>query len=648
MNSKKMECYDSVGKEISKKRNGRMVKKDWLIVAVILALVAIFSFINFATVNTPQTGTVATADDQYVIVEVADGSQVGEIYYYASVSEQDSNNIIIYSSNSLSQSSWISKKSVTFENSSMYSWELMHDLEGKTTHKYIIFVFKDAGTAMNEIVLASSVTGNALDVTIVESTIPSAQTMFDESKYFTGEQTNTNSMYFDEIYFARTAYEILNDITIYETSHPHLGKLIMSVGILAFGMNPFGYRIMGLLFSILSVLVMYIFGKKVFKSTLFASVMGIFFACDGLRYVQGRIATVDSFLVMFIILAFYFMYSFFERGMDVNSIKRSLLPFCISGVFFGLAVSVKWNGMYTGVGLCMLFILVLLRTFKQRSEFMNGKGSEADKQIYQKQFIDAVIMLFVSGVVFFVMIPLATYFAVFAICYQGSDALIPAFIQTQLDMFGYHTWVSSEHSAASPFWSWPLNGKSVYMYLGDSNYGTGMYSRIHSMTTTTIAVYGVLACVYFSRKVVEYCKKKKAGTLSWEEKNYFDHIKIPALFFTIGLLANWLPWAFVERSKFIYHFYPAMPFYIGLIATYLYSKTLLQTKVHYSGEMVLLNGKKGTITVGGNAVRWALALAVLNFILFFPAFSGIPIAKLPAMFMFGWANGFWEYGLFPY
>ncbi len=648
MNSKNKEVYNGVEHIISKRSNGRMIKKDWIILAVLLAFVCIFSFINFATTKTPQTGVVTSSENEYVIVEIPSGSSVGEIYFYASVSELDSNDITIYSSTSLSESYWISKKSFTFVNADMYSWELMFDMEGKSTYQYVVFKFKDAGTAINEIVLTDATSGNVINVAVVESSVTNAEQLYDESSYFSGTTTNTNSMYFDEIYFARTAYEILNDMPIYETSHPHLGKLLIAVGVSIFGMNPFGYRIVGLLFSILSVALMYLFGKKVFKSTIFASVMGIFFACDGLRFVQGRIGTVDSFLVFFIILAFYFMYSFFEKGMDVNSIKRSLLPFCISGIFFGLAVSVKWNGLYAGVGLCILFILVVIRTFKSRASFMEKSTSEGDRRIYQKRFIKSLIMMFVSGVTFFVVIPLATYFTVFAVTYQGTDSLIPAFIQTQINMFGYHSGVTSVHSSASSFWTWPLNAKGVYMYFGDSNYSSDMYARIQSMTITAIAVYGVWAIVYFVQKFLEYNKKKKANALTSSEIAYFNHIKTPVIFFTVGLVSNWLPWMFVSRSTFLYHFYPAMPFYIGLIATYLYSKVLLLRKVHYKGEMVILGGNRGSITVGENFLLWAMVICLVNFILFFPVFSGIPIAKLPATFMFGWANGFWGHGLFPY
>ena len=167
------------------------------------------------------------------------------------------------------------------------------------------------------------------------------------------------------------------------------------------------------------------------------------------------------------------------------------------------------------------------------------------------------------------------------------------------------------------------------------------------MTTTAISVYGVMSLVYLTKKLFIYLKKCKNNSLTREEKVYYSHISKPAIFFAIGLFANLLPWAFISRSAFLYHFYPCMPFYIGLIATYLYSKVLLEREVHYSGEMILLNGRKGVIRKGENSVRWALGICVANFFLFFPVFSGIPISSIAAVFMFGWANGFWGYGLFP-
>ncbi len=48
-------------------------------------------------------------------------------------------------------------------------------------------------------------------------------------------------MYFDEVYHARTAFELLAERDPYEWTHPHLAKEIMALGILAFG----GDRVVG-------------------------------------------------------------------------------------------------------------------------------------------------------------------------------------------------------------------------------------------------------------------------------------------------------------------------------------------------------------------------------------------------------------------
>jgi hypothetical protein len=73
--------------------------------------------------------------------------------------------------------------------------------------------------------------------------------LFDEQdtvadpSYYTG-------MYFDELYHARTAYENLYNLSPYENSHPPLGKILLMLGVWAFGMTPFGWRVVGALFAL--------------------------------------------------------------------------------------------------------------------------------------------------------------------------------------------------------------------------------------------------------------------------------------------------------------------------------------------------------------------------------------------------------------
>ena len=68
--------------------------------------------------------------------------------------------------------------------------------------------------------------------------------LFDEQDLYVSEPTYYHHTMFDEVYHARTAYEFINGYEIYEITHPHLGKSIMTLGIRLFGMTPFGWRFM--------------------------------------------------------------------------------------------------------------------------------------------------------------------------------------------------------------------------------------------------------------------------------------------------------------------------------------------------------------------------------------------------------------------
>jgi dolichyl-phosphate-mannose-protein mannosyltransferase len=81
--------------------------------------------------------------------------------------------------------------------------------------------------------------------------------LFDEQDLYVYEPSYMNSTYFDEIYFPRTAYEFLiKNQTIYENTHPHLGKIIIMWSYKLFGVNPFGYRAMGAIAGALMIPVM--------------------------------------------------------------------------------------------------------------------------------------------------------------------------------------------------------------------------------------------------------------------------------------------------------------------------------------------------------------------------------------------------------
>jgi dolichyl-phosphate-mannose--protein O-mannosyl transferase len=179
--------------------------------------------------------------------------------------------------------------------------------------------------------------------------------LFDEQNLLEENPSYLTGMIFDEIYHARTAYEQINKLEMYEWTHPPLGKLIIAIGIKIFGMNPFGWRIMGNLFGIAMLPFMYFLGKKLFKKTEYAFITAFLMAADCMHFTQTRLATVDVFAVFFIIVMYYYMAKFIEVDVYKDGLKKTLLPLALCGIFFAIGVATKWICIYSAAGLAILF-----------------------------------------------------------------------------------------------------------------------------------------------------------------------------------------------------------------------------------------------------------------------------------------------------
>ena len=121
--------------------------------------------------------------------------------------------------------------------------------------------------------------------------------------------------YFDEIYFARAAEEYLRHQYIYENTHPPLTKLLITLSVMLFGGlghgdNSAGWRFLDVLFGAFSVTLLFIFAKRLTRSSLFAAIAASFLLFDGMHFVQSRIATPESFVCFFALATLYTFYRF--------------------------------------------------------------------------------------------------------------------------------------------------------------------------------------------------------------------------------------------------------------------------------------------------------------------------------------------------
>jgi dolichyl-phosphate-mannose--protein O-mannosyl transferase/Gpi18-like mannosyltransferase len=139
---------------------------------------------------------------------------------------------------------------------------------------------------------------------------------------------------FDEIYFARAGEEYLQNMRIYENTHPPLSKLLITFSIMLFGGMPkghgvggwtglnavighmsngdnsYGWRFLDVVFGALVVMLLYVFAKRITGSTLFATIAALLLSFDGMHFVQSRIGTPEGFVVFFATLAVYAFYRF--------------------------------------------------------------------------------------------------------------------------------------------------------------------------------------------------------------------------------------------------------------------------------------------------------------------------------------------------
>ncbi len=396
-----------------------------------------------------------------------------------------------------------------------------------------------------------------------------------------------NGMYFDELYHGRTAYEHLHGLDPYENSHPPLGKVFIMLGIAVFGMNAFGWRIVGTLFGIAMVPVMYAFGRRLFKNSEYALVGAGLFAFDFMHFTQTRIATIDVYGVFFIILMYHCMYQYYCMNFHTDGLKATLKPLGLAGLFFGLGAASKWICIYAGGGLAVILFTSLYKRYREYVCFRDSEDSSEREAV--KDFWRNTISTLLWCCVFYIAVPAAIYLASYIPYMLAENPYDLAGVWgVQEFMFSYHSGLTATHPYQSSWWQWPLDLRPVWYFI-NYNLPGGMSSTISAFGNP--AVWWVCS----------------TGTAMLMIKLLRGRIKGNEGIFVllVGLGANYLPWVLVSRCTFAYHFFASVPFII-LLTLYLLAD---------------MEERRPDL----KWVKWAwLGITVALFMLYYPVISGAP------------------------
>ena len=138
-------------------------------------------------------------------------------------------------------------------------------------------------------------------------------------------------------------------------SLPHLGSIFKKARQRAIGTAA------GALAGILMLPAMYLLGKQLTKKSSFAFAAALMLALDCQHFTQTRIATIDSYPVLFILFSWLFMLRFMQRDIVRLPVKKLLPDLALSGLFMGLGIASKWIGVYSGAGLAVAFFWTIFR-----------------------------------------------------------------------------------------------------------------------------------------------------------------------------------------------------------------------------------------------------------------------------------------------
>lgn len=346
---------------------------------------------------------------------------------------------------------------------------------------------------------------------------------------------------FDEVHFGKFVSGYFTGEYFFDI-HPPLGKLIIAGVAKISGFQPgFSFETIGqefpddsykwlrLLPSLAGTLlpvVVFLIALRIGVSHKFAFLAGLLVVFENALLAQSRFILLDSFLLLFGFLGLLFFLKF--RSSNSNHY------FLLSTFFAALAGSVKWTGLGF-LGLIGIFYLVDLLRSEQK------------------------IKLFLKGAVFLAIIPFIIYLSVFSIHFSlldkpgSGDAFHPAnfqqmnifskFVELNTELYTSNARLGASHPYTSEWFQWPFMNKPIFYW--DGNDG----ARIYLIGNPLVWWLSTLAAIYFLTSIPKKLKSMPSGYS----------------LLAFGYLLNWLPFIFIGRVMFLYHYFTSLIFAILIL-----------------------------------------------------------------------------------
>ncbi len=571
----------------------RFSRLDWIVMLAVTAVYAVVAFIGLGDDTAPQTYLHFEQGNTYALIELTEPQPITGVRYWCGLNTADYK--LQFSQDGESWTDQLDSDGapgMTQKYTQLFRWNDAA-LNGDGDPVRYVRIVSGAEQYLGEVVLYGA-DGSPIPAEDL-SPADGCEALLDEQDTVPGAYSFLNGTYFDEIYHARTALEMIENIWPYEITHPPLGKAILSLGIRLFGMTPFGWRFMGTLFGVLMLPFLYLLLKRMFGHVSVAGAGTAVFAFDFMHFVQTRIATIDTYAVFFILLMYLGLFLWTTEPPARE--KRRTLWLALSGVSFGLGAASKWVCIYAGAGLAAIWLVYWLRRFL------------AEKKAVRDEFLLNVGWC----LIFFVLTPCLIYYVSYwsYAPSQGIDGPFRLFngdylkmvIDNQSYMWNYHSDLVATHPYSSMWYQWLLDVRPILYYL---SYPADGVTVSFAAFNNPLVSWGGLAAM----AGVGWCAVRDRDAT--------------AQFILIGYLANLLPWVLVSRLTFAYHYFPCTLF-LALAIGYVFAE--LRRK-----------DPRWRVSVGSFA-----ALTVVLFAVFYPVLAGTPRTDAYSKIFLKWYVDTWPF-----
>jgi dolichyl-phosphate-mannose-protein mannosyltransferase len=465
---------------------------------------------------------------------------------------------------------------------------------------------------------------------------------------------------FDEVYYPKAACILLgwsNQTCTIESSdekywrdnkwdvgswvHPPLGKWEIAMGIKAYGMRAFGWRVSSAISGTLVVLLTAVMAQLLFGSVVWTATAGLLMAVEDLNVVMSRTGLLDSHLVFWIVLGlvlFLLDRRWIDRRQAAPDDETATEPDPIpddplvdgahpqrvvspiwrpwrfaAGAALGAAVAVKWSGAFA-----LFAVLVLAFMWETSRRRRHGvRWPAAFGRAVARESFGIVLAL--------LLVPIAVYMVTWLPWFNHFGWSWHAWVDNLQATWDFHhngiDWTKTDpktglQTPTHPYyarpWKWILLLRPISFYVKDLGTST---EQILAIGNPFIFWASVVAIPYVA--------------LAWRRLRDWR-----AGFLTMTLFVQYIPWFLQDRPTFFFYVLPLTPIMV-LSVTWLCreaSDATIVVREPDTGDVALHPGTGEPAISTAHVYRpfvVAYLIAVVGvFVLFWPILTAGPINDL--------------------